>query len=148
MKKLNIFQWKWEMLRIMSRPFCHVYVIQWSARSFESFFFFPQNSMNRFHGCAEECCVVPPWTKASEAKEGGIGIFGFCAKNFGFSVLLFFRIWFSVFVKNINNIFSRLSSIWAAIKRLHWPRTAVKRLIEKNCYCYLEEYVRSQMPLK
>ena len=148
MKKLNIFQWKWEMLRIMSRPLCHVYVIQWSARSFESFFFFPQNSMNRFHGCAEECCVVPPWTKASEAKEGGIGIFGFWAKNFGFSVLLFFRIWFSVFVKYINNIFSGLSSIWAAIKRLHWPRTAAKRLVEKNSYCYLEEYVRSQMPLK
>ena len=112
------------------------------------FFFFPQNSMNRFHGCAEECCVVPPWTKASEAKEGGIWIFGFCAKNFGFSVLLFFRILFSVFVKNINNIFSGLSSIWAAIKRLHWPRTAAKRLVEKNSYCYLEEYVRSQMPLK
>ena len=34
------------------------------------FFFFlsfcPETPCSHFHGCAEECCIVPPWTKASE----------------------------------------------------------------------------------
>ena len=29
-------------------------------------FFCPRTPCSHFHGCVEECCVVPPWTKASE----------------------------------------------------------------------------------
>ena len=44
---------------------------------------------------------------------------------FGFSYLTYFG--------------SGSSSIWAAILRLHWSRTAAKRR------CYLEEYVTNQL---
>ena len=28
--------------------------------------FCPETPCSHFHGCVEECCIVPPWTKASE----------------------------------------------------------------------------------
>ena len=28
--------------------------------------FCPETPCSHFHGCAEDCCIVPPWTKASE----------------------------------------------------------------------------------
>ena len=38
---------------------------------------------SHFHGCVKECCVAPPWMKASKRnvslfnQEASIGIFGF-----------------------------------------------------------------------
>ena len=109
--------------------------------------------------------------------EGGIGIFGFavlaifldqlfgfCTKNFSFSVLVFvfcsvfpfFSIWFSVFAKNTNGFsdlisdavfgFSYLtylgsgfSTIYAVITRLHSSRIAAKRK------CYRGECMTNQL---
>ena len=65
-----------------------------------------------FHGYVEECCVIPPWTKASERyisffnQEGGIGIFGFgvlaifnsvfrFCRSFLFADFTQFSIWFT-----------------------------------------------------
>ena len=104
---------------------------------------------------------MPPRTKASDTEEGGIGIFGFCAKNFGFCAKNFgfcaknfgfsvccsfrfadftrFSIWFSVFVKNINKFFSGLSSErqLSASTDLEQPRNGLlRRIVIVNCYCY------------
>ena len=67
----------------------------------------------------------------------------------------FFSFWFSIFAKNTNGfsvlisdavfgfsyltyLGSGLSSIWVAIKRLHWSRIAAK------CKCYREECMTNQ----
>ena len=113
------------------------------------------------HGCNVECSVVPPWTKASKRyvsffhQKGALGVLAifssvFQPKNFDFSVLLFISVcgFYAVehlvfgFVKSSNGsseFFSGLSSIWAAVKRLRWSRTAAKR------NCYWKEYVTNQI---
>ena len=75
-------------------------------------FFCPTTLCSLFYGYVEECCVIPPWTKASERyvsffnQEGGIGIFGFgvlaifssvfrfCC-SFRFADFTQFSIWFT-----------------------------------------------------
>ena len=60
-------------------------------------FFCPTTLCSLFHGYVEECCVIPPWTKASERyisffnQEGGIGIFGFGVLAIFYSVFRFCR---------------------------------------------------------
>ena len=75
-------------------------------------FFCPTTLCSLFHGYVEECCVIPPWTKASERyisffnQEGGIGIFGFgvlaifnsvfrFCRSFLFADFTQFSIWFT-----------------------------------------------------
>ena len=75
-------------------------------------FFCPTTLCSLFYGYVEECCVITPWTKASERyisffnQEGGIGIFGFgvlaifssvfrfCC-SFRFADFTQFSIWFT-----------------------------------------------------
>lgn len=75
-------------------------------------FFCPTTLCSLFHGYVEECCIIPPWTKASERyisffnQEGGIGIFGFgvlaifnsvfrFCRSFLFADFTQFSIWFT-----------------------------------------------------
>ena len=57
--------------RQLNKKFCatsqnKARVTYWSEGPTTIFFHCPKTPCNYFHGCVEECCVVLPWTKASE----------------------------------------------------------------------------------
>ena len=55
--------WNWKFCATIQTK---VYVTKWSAGPAGSFLFCPRTPCSHFHGFVEECCVVPPWTDASE----------------------------------------------------------------------------------
>ena len=124
----------------------------------ESFFFAQKpHVVTVFHGCVEECWVVPPWTKASERyvsffnQEEGTGIFGLnlavlnsvsVQKKFGFSVWLFISVCLDRDIRFSRTQTSAVSEhdketghipIWSKVNIIdrdpHWYTSRVKEAI-------------------